>query len=94
VDHQTFTNRNITHVACKFWNSSNVIEGWQEYICQKIIAAAIPMEKINHCNHKNAIFFYDSKFTPTHKGAKDCVGAKMSFHPLLHCDVGSNSSMI
>jgi hypothetical protein len=72
------TDRAVTHYAQKCRNSTNMIEGWQQYICQKMTVAGIPLENITNFDQTNVMFSSDGKRTLAHKGAKTVSALKGS----------------
>jgi hypothetical protein len=72
------TDRAVTQYAQKCRNLTNVIEGWQQYIWQKMSVAGIPLEKITNFDQTNVMFASDGKRTLAHKGAKTVSALKGS----------------
>jgi hypothetical protein len=53
-----------------------MIEGWQNYICQKMVYAGIPLENITNFDQTNVKFSNDGKRTLSHKGATTALALK------------------
>jgi hypothetical protein len=60
----------VTHFAQKCQNFSGMIEGWTEYIQQKMLIAGVPLSKVTNFDQTNVMLCTESKQSIAHKGSK------------------------
>jgi hypothetical protein len=70
------TDRAITHYAQKCRNNTGMIEGWQEYLREKMKIVGIPLSNVANFDQTNVMFCTESKRTLAHIGSKTVSALK------------------
>jgi hypothetical protein len=86
------TDQAITHYAQKCRNSTTMIKGWEEYLCEKTKVVGIPLNNVANFDQTKVMFCTESKRTLAHKGSKTVSALKGDLTQLCTVMIGSTAA--